>query len=64
MGQEETKVRFVKVFSNLPDKVREEDIIVVIDEKPYTWNAAYLEVKNDTNLGEKILNKLKELEII
>jgi len=64
MGLEETKVKFVRIFSNLPDKVREEDIIVVIDEKPYTWNAAYFEVNNDTKLGEKILNKLKELDII
>jgi len=64
MDLKETKVKFVKIFSNLPDKVREEDIIFVIDEKPYTWNAAYFEVKNDTKLGEKILNKLKELGII
>jgi len=64
MDLKEAKVKFVKIFSNLPNKVREEDIIVVIDEKPYTWNASYFEVKNDTKLGEKILNKLKELEII
>lgn len=64
MDLEELKIKFVKIFSNLPDKVRKEDIIVVIDEKPYTWNAAYLEVKNDTKLGKEILNKLNKLGII
>ena len=61
---EEEKVKFKKIFSNLPEKIRNEDIIVVINDKPYTWNAAFLEVKNNTELGKKILKKLVELEII
>lgn len=64
MDMEEAKVKFEKIFSNLPEKIRNEDIIVVIDEKPYTWNAVYMEVKNKTKLGEKILNKLRVLGII
>ena len=61
---EEEKVKFKKIFSNLPEKIRNEDIIVVINDRPYTWNAAFLEVKNNTELGKKILKKLVELEII
>ncbi len=64
MSMEEERVKLEKIFSNLPEKVRKEDIIVVIDDKPYTWNVAYLEVKNKSELGEKILKKLKDMEII
>lgn len=55
--------RFLKVYSNLPINLRKE-IILVIEDKPITWDVAYLEVKNNTALGEKILNKLAELKII
>ena len=54
---------FRKAYSNLPEKIREE-IIVIVDEKPFTWNSAYFEVKNNTETGKKILNNLKELELI
>ena len=55
--------RFMKVYSNIPINLRKE-IILVIDDQPITWNVAYLEIKNDTPLGKKILQKLLELEII
>jgi hypothetical protein len=55
---------FKKVFANLPDKIRNEDIIFVMDKKPYTWNAVFLEVSNSTILGIKMLKKLKEMGII
>ena len=64
MHMEEERVKFEKIFSNLPEKVRKEDIIVVIDEKPYTWNVAYLEIKNKSELGNRILKKLKNMKII
>jgi hypothetical protein len=57
---EEKREKFLKIYANIPDSLRE-DIIVVIDEKTYTWNTAYFEIKNKTELGEKVL---KELEII
>jgi len=60
---EEEKSKFLKIFANIPESLRE-DIIAVIEEKPYTWNAAYIEIKNNTQLGKKILKSLKELEII
>ena len=61
---EEDRIRFKKIFSNLPEKVREEDIIAVVDKKPYTWNAAFIEIENNTELGKKILKALKSLKII
>lgn len=62
MGEKRDK--FMRIFANIPEKIRGEDIIVIIDDKPYTWNAAYFEVKNDTDLGKKIIKKLEELKII
>lgn len=61
---EKERAKFIKIFAKLPDKIKMEDIAVVIDERPYTWDAAYFEVKNNTDLGEKILKKIKELGIL
>jgi len=54
----------MKIFNNLPEKVRSEDIVVVIDKKPFTWSSAFIEVKGDSDLGKEILKRLKSLEII
>ena len=55
--------RFQNVYANLPSKLRKE-IVVVIEGEPFTWNAAYSEVVNQTELGKKILEKLIRMEII
>lgn len=55
--------KFQKVYSNLPEKIRN-GIVVVVDGKPYTWNASYLEIINDTKLGREIYKKLIDMEII
>ncbi len=57
------KERFIKIYSDLPLNLRKE-IIVVLDGKPLTWNAAYVEVYNETTKGEEILKKLEKLGII
>lgn len=54
--------RSMKVYSNLPINLRK-DIILVIDEQPITWNVAYTEIKNNTPLGKRILEKLAELDM-
>lgn len=54
---------FIKIYSNLPEDVRKE-IIVVVNEKPYTWNSAFLEIERDTQLGKNILKKLEDMELI
>lgn len=45
--------RFYKIYTNLPEKLRD-GIIVVINKKPYTWNSAYVEMQNETHLGQAI----------
>lgn len=58
-----TVERFMKTYSNLPLKVREE-IILVLDNEPITWNVAYHEITSNTKKGKKIIDKLVELEVI
>lgn len=60
---EDEKAKFLKIFENIPENLRK-NIIAVIEEKPYTWNVAYIEIRNNTELGKKILKALKELKII
>jgi len=60
---EDEKAKFLKIFQDIPENLRK-DIITVIEEKPYSWNVAYIEIKNDTELGKKILKAIKELGII
>jgi len=55
--------RFQVVYASVPEKLRN-GVIAVVDERPYSWNAAYLEMSNGTELGEKIFEKLIETAII
>lgn len=64
MDADNLKQRFYKVFANLPLNLREEVILVVEKRGPITWQVAYLEVDNDTELSKVILGKLAALEII
>ncbi|MBI2673323.1 hypothetical protein HYX19_03625 [Candidatus Woesearchaeota archaeon] len=61
--KEDKKEKFLRIYANVPDKLRE-DIIVVIDDKTYTWNTAYFEIKNNTELGKKILKELEIMKIL
>jgi len=60
---EEIRDKFFKVYANIPLGLRN-DIILVIDGKPLTWDVAYLEVKENTDLSKKILEDLKNLKLI
>jgi hypothetical protein len=64
MGEEDKKAKFMRIFANIPDKLRGEDVIAVVDDKPFTWNAAAIEIKNDTDLGKKILGMLERVGIL
>ena len=61
--EEDGKERFIRVYSNLPMNVRKE-IIIIIDNKPITWDVAYNEVMNNTKIGLIITEKLIKMEII
>ena len=32
--------KFLKIFPNIPEQIRSESIIAVVDNNPYTWNVA------------------------
>lgn len=55
--------RFIKVYNNLPLQEREQTV-VVIDDEPISWKMAQREISNRTELGDRILKKLKNLDII
>lgn len=57
------KEKFLQVYSNLPSQERS-NIIGVVDGKPYSWDAAYEKILNDTPTGKKILNQLEKLKIL
>lgn len=71
MAELAPRERFLKIYANLPIAIREEIIVALPshdptdkDWRPITWNVAYIEVKNNTDLGKKILEYLVTLKII
>lgn len=58
------KERFLKIYANLPLALRNDIVIVLKGHGPLTWNAAFIEVANDTELSKIILEKLSNLKII
>ena len=59
----EMREEFFKIYANLPIEERN-NVIVVLNKQPISWNIAYLEIKSNTNLGQQILKALKELGIL
>ena len=55
--------RFLRAYADLNERLREE-IIATVNEKTYTWNSAYFEIKEKTKLGDNILKTLEETHII
>ena len=66
----ERKARFLQVYQNLPLNERRNTIIVLEDKKQkpekklISWDVAYIEIDQETEIGENILNKLIKLELI
>jgi hypothetical protein len=59
-----SKESFLKVYANLPINIRREIVLVLDKEGPITWEVAYLEISNNTKLGDIILKKLSEMKVI
>lgn len=57
------KTQFLKIYANLPLGIRDE-IVVVVDNEPLTWNAAKLEIEQNTPKGKEILKILTSLKIL
>jgi len=60
---DEVRMRFLKIYSNIPLNLRKE-VIIVLDKEPITWSVAYVEVFNNTKKSTEILKKLDEMKII
>jgi len=60
METEERREEFLQLYANLPLGLRDE-IIAIVNEKPITWNVAYIEVINKTKLSEKILEEIEKV---
>lgn len=61
--QEDKRAKFLKSYADIPEGLRN-DIVVVIEKKPYTWNTAFIEIEENTNLGKKILKILEDIKLI
>lgn len=66
----ELRMRFLKIYQNLPLNERKNTILLLEDKKdkkkkePISWDVAYIEIEQETGVGEKILNKLINLNLI
>jgi len=60
---ENKQAKFLKIYADIPEDLRN-DIICVVDERTYTWNTSYMEVKDSTSLGKKILKALEIIGVI
>ena len=61
---EHLKEDFLKTYSNIPISLRDDIVLVLGDKRPITWDVAFFEIKNDTELSKEILSGLKELDLI
>ena len=55
--------KFLKLYADIHEELRR-DIVAVIDGKTYSWNIAYIEIKDNTELGKKLLKALEDLGIV
>ena len=57
------KSRFNITFANLPIPMRD-NVAVVVDDNPLSWNVLKIEVDNNTELSIKALNILDKLDFL
>lgn len=58
------KDAFFRFYANLPIGVRREVVLDLPNRGPITWEVAYREIKENTELGKIILQKLFELGFV
>ena len=59
----ELRAKFMSEYANLPVPERVQ-VVVLIDDEPYSWTSAHNEISNNTKLGIKILEKMKYVGIL
>jgi hypothetical protein len=57
------KEKFLKVYANIPLGLRSE-IICVLEDRPISWDVAFVEIDQDTPKSKIILEKLDKLKLI
>jgi len=57
------KAKFLKLVASVPLPLRNE-IIAVVSKKTVSWNAAYGEIKQDTDSAKIILEHLKKIGLV
>ncbi len=60
----EKRERFLKIYADMPLGVRQEIILVLDDGRTITWNVAFFEVENNTELSKIVLEKLEKIQLI
>lgn len=58
------KAQFYKTYANIPLGLRNQIVVVLEDKEPLSWNAAKVEVDNDTDKVNEILEKLSQTGLL
>lgn len=59
----ELRAKFISSYANVPQTLKKE-IIAIFEGEPYSWQTAYYEIKEKTELGENILKELNQLGLL
>lgn len=62
--KEHKKHKFNKIYANIPLGLRDEIVVVLENNEPLSWNAAKIEIDNDTDNMDEILYKLDILGLL
>lgn len=52
--------KYTELFAGVPAPLRRE-VIAVVNGEPYSWESAYLEIKNATATGKALIEQLKTI---
>lgn len=62
--RERKKAQFNKTYANIPLGLRDEIVVILENNIPLSWNAAKIEIDNDTDRVDDILDKLSKLGLL
>jgi len=63
MNYEHLKAKFLSLYANVPEPLREQ-IIAVVNSETYSWYTAKAEILNNTKISRKILLNLVRIKVI
>lgn len=63
MELEELRSSFLLAYAAVPAKMRGE-IIALVDDRPYNWDSAYIEIFGRTAVGNEILKHLENIGLL